>query len=97
MDLDAHQQLMDACCLWLYVRQQLKNELSAEYMLKMDDMWTNGPLGWELGVCVCVWEGDGVHHVFFGMQYAKNGFTRSLIILLHIFDVQNIWLTKGWF
>ena len=53
MDLDAHQQLMDACCLWLYVRQQLKNELSAEYMLKMDDMWTNGPLGWELGVCVC--------------------------------------------
>lgn len=54
MDLDAHQQLMDACCLWLYVRQQLKNELSAEYMLKMDDMWTNGPLGWELGVCVCV-------------------------------------------
>ena len=96
MDLDAHQQLMDACCLWLYVRQQLKNELSAEYMLKMDDMWTNGPLGWELGVCVCV-GGRWRPPRFFGMQYAKNGFTRSLIILLHIFDVQNIWLTKGWF
>ena len=73
MDLDAHQQLMDACCLWLYVRQQLKNELSAEYMLKMDDMWTNGPLGWELGVCVCVWEGDGVHHVFLVCNMQKMG------------------------
>ena len=71
MDLDAHQQLMDACCLWLYVRQQLKNELSAEYMLKMDDMWTNGPLGWELGVCVCVCGREMASTTFFWYAICK--------------------------
>ena len=35
---------MDVTCLWCHVQPLLKNELSSEYMDKIDSYWSNGCL-----------------------------------------------------
>jgi len=48
-ELEDHQRLMDATCLWVHVRPKLKDTISNEYMTKIDEMWANGCLGSKKG------------------------------------------------
>lgn len=45
LDLDAHQALMDCTCLYFYIRPLLKDTVSHEIMVMIDQMWLNGWLG----------------------------------------------------
>lgn len=44
-DIEEHQRLMDATCLWMFVRPKLMETITNEYMNKIDEMWDNGFLG----------------------------------------------------
>lgn len=45
IDIEEHQRLMDASCLWLYIKPKLKDAISTEYMDKVEEMWLNGYFG----------------------------------------------------
>ena len=43
--LEHHQQLMDAVCLWQWLRPQMATAVDANYMQKLEEMWMEGLLG----------------------------------------------------
>lgn len=46
LSLPHHQQLMDNTCVWLWLRPQVANAVDSTYMVKLDQMWMEGLLGW---------------------------------------------------
>lgn len=46
MDIEAHQRLMDAACLWIYIKPKLKDAVSNDFMAKIEEMWSMGSFGW---------------------------------------------------
>lgn len=45
MDIEAHQRLMDAACLWFYIKPKLKDAVSNDFMAKIEEMWSMGSFG----------------------------------------------------
>ena len=60
MDMERHQELMDCTCLWLYIRPFLKNEISQEYLDKIDQMWSQGSLRLKTGKVLKKMEGQNI-------------------------------------
>lgn len=42
--MDVHENMVDAICLWVWLRPKIESLVSAEYMVKLEDMFFRGNL-----------------------------------------------------
>lgn len=44
LPMDAHENLVDAICLWVWLRPKIESLVSSEYMKKLEEMFARGIL-----------------------------------------------------
>ena len=45
LSMETHENLVDAICLWLFLKPKIESLVSAEYMARLEELFMQGPLG----------------------------------------------------
>ena len=83
--MDAHENLMDAMCLWLWLKPKVSGLVSGDYMAKLEDMLMKGSLGCTKGgSSLKVWWlykklKIAIHHVQGGVSRFRTGQVLNIV------------------